>query len=136
MDRMIHTALNSMTNLSELQKINAQNLTNLSVPGFRKDLWGQAGTGYLKSGEEFSARAFSLSTGKSEFSFQQGSMDSTGIDTDIAILDQGWFIVQPPDGSALALSRRGDLSLNADGILINGSNEVILSDGQIGRAHV
>ena len=129
MDRMIHTALNSMTNLSELQKINAQNLTNLSVPGFRKDLWGQAGTGYLKSGEEFSARAFSLSTGKSEFSFQQGSMDSTGIDTDIAILDQGWFIVQPPDGSALALSRRGDLSLNADGILINGSNEVILSDG-------
>lgn len=129
MDRMIHTALNSMTNLAELQKVNAQNLTNLSVPGFRKDLWGQAGTGYLKSGEEFSARAFALSTGKSEFSLQQGAMDPTGIDTDIAILNNGWFIVQPPDGSAPALSRRGDLSLNGEGILVNGSNEVILSDG-------
>ncbi|MGA1178986.1 MAG: flagellar basal body rod protein FlgF [Marivivens sp.] len=129
MDRMIHTALNSMTNLAELQKVNAQNLTNLTVPGFRKDLWGQSGTGYLKSGEEFSARAFALSTGKSEFSLQQGAMDPTGNDTDIAILNNGWFIVQPPDGSAPALSRRGDLSLNGEGILVNGSNEVILSDG-------
>jgi flagellar basal-body rod protein FlgF len=129
MDRMIHTALNSMTNLAELQKVNAQNLTNMSVPGFRKDLWGQAGTGYLKSGEEFSARAFALSTGESEFSFQQGSMDPTGVDTDIAILNNGWFIVQPPDGSAPALSRRGDLSVNGEGILVNGSNEVVLSDG-------
>jgi flagellar basal-body rod protein FlgF len=129
MDRMIQTALNSMTNLAELQKVNAQNLTNLTVPGFRKDLWSQAGTGYLKSGEEFSARAFALSTGKSEFSLQQGAMDPTGNDTDIAILNNGWFIVQPPDGSAPALSRRGDLSLNGEGNLVNGSNEVILSDG-------
>lgn len=129
MDRMIHTALNSMRNLSELQKINAQNLTNMTVPGFRKDLWGQAGTAYLQSGDAPTARAFALSTGQSEFSKQLGAMDPTGIDTDIAIVDGGWFLVQPPDGSPPALSRRGDLSLNAEGILVNGSDEVVLSDG-------
>ena len=129
MDRMIHTALNSMRNLSELQKINAQNLTNMTVPGFRKDLWGQGGTGYLQAGQHASARAFALTTGKSEFSNQHGTMDPTGVDTDIAILEDGWFLVQPPDGSPPALSRRGDLSLNADGVLVNGSEEIVLSDG-------
>jgi flagellar basal-body rod protein FlgF len=128
MDRMIHTALNSMRNLSELQKINAQNMTNMTVPGFRKDLWGQAGTGYLQAGQDPSARAFALTTGQSEFSNQLGSMDPTGVDTDIAIVNDGWFIVQPPDGSPPALSRRGDLSVNAEGILVNGSDETVLSD--------
>ncbi|MBF9046395.1 flagellar biosynthesis protein FlgF [Rhodobacterales bacterium LSUCC0031] len=129
MDRMIHTALNSMRNLAELQKVNAQNLTNMTVPGFRKDLWGQSGTGYLQAGDTPTTRAFALTTGESEFSNQHGVMDPTGIETDVAILDDGWFLVQPPDGSPPALSRRGDLSLNADGILINGSNETVLSDG-------
>jgi flagellar basal-body rod protein FlgF len=129
MDRMIHTALNSMRNLSDLQKINAQNLTNMTVPGFRKDLWGQAGTGYLQAGQEPTARAFALTTGKSEFSFQVGSMNPTGVDTDLAIVDDGWFLVQPADGSPPALSRRGDLSVNAEGVLINGSDDVVLSDG-------
>lgn len=129
MDRMIHTALNSMNNLAQLQKVNAQNLTNMSVPGFRKDLWGQSGTGYLQAGNSPSTRAFALTTGKSEFSNQNGMMDPTGNDTDVAIMDDGWFLVQPPDGSPPALSRRGDLSLNADGVLINGSNEIVLSDG-------
>lgn len=129
MDRLIHTALNSMHNLAELQKINAQNLTNMTVPGFRKDLWGQAGTGYLQAGQGPSARAFALTTGKSEFSDQHGTMDPTGVDTDIAILNDGWFLVQPPDGSPPALTRRGDLSLNADGFLVNGTEEIVLSDG-------
>jgi len=129
MDRMIHTALNSMRNLSELQKVNAQNLTNMTVPGFRKDLWGQAGTGYLQAGQNPTARAFALTTGQSEFSNQIGSLDPTGVDTDVAIVDDGWFIVQPPDGAQPALSRRGDLSLNAEGVLVNGANETILSDG-------
>ncbi|MEY3004798.1 MAG: hypothetical protein RLZZ491_1974 [Pseudomonadota bacterium] len=129
MDRMIHTALNSMRNLSELQKVNAQNLTNMTVPGFRKDLWGQAGTGYLQADDTPSARAFALATGQSQFSYQMGAMDPTGNETDVAIVDDGWFIVDPPDGAPRALSRRGDLSLNADGVLINGSNETVLSDG-------
>lgn len=128
MDRMIHTALNSMRNLSELQKINAQNMTNMTVPGFRKDLWGQAGSGYLQSGQEPSARAFALSSGESEFSYQIGTMDPTGIETDVALIDDGWFLVQPPDGTPPALSRRGDFSVNADGFLVNGSDETVLSD--------
>lgn len=128
MDRMIHTALNSMRNLSELQKINAQNLTNMSVPGFRKDLWGQAGTGYLQAGQDPTARAFALTTGENEFSYQTGTMDPTGVDTDVALIDDGWFLVLPPDGAPPALSRRGDFSVNAEGFLVNGSNETVLSD--------
>lgn len=129
MDRMIYTAFNSMLNLAELQRVNAENLANATVPGFRKDLWGQVGTSYLQSGQQASARAFSLTSGDSEFSNQQGTIDPTGVDTDIALLNDGWFLVQPSDGTAQALSRRGDLSINADGVLVNGLDDIILSDG-------
>ncbi|MBO6775088.1 MAG: flagellar hook-basal body complex protein [Marinibacterium sp.] len=129
MDRMIYSALNSMLNLAELQRVNAENLSNISVPGFRKDHWGQVGTGYLQTGQQASARAFALISGDNEFSNQQGTMDPTGVDTDIALVNKGWFFVQPSDGSPQALSRRGDLSINADGLLVNGADEIILSDG-------
>ena len=35
MDRMIHVALNSLQNLRLDQRINAQNLANMNVSGFR-----------------------------------------------------------------------------------------------------
>ena len=38
MDRMIHTALNTLKNLSANRSVRAQNMSNLNVPGHRKDL--------------------------------------------------------------------------------------------------
>ena len=38
MDKYIHTVLNSINNLYENRFIQAQNLANVSVPGYRKDI--------------------------------------------------------------------------------------------------
>ena len=38
MDRMIHTALNTLNNLYMNRAVKSQNLSNLNVPGFRRDM--------------------------------------------------------------------------------------------------
>ena len=38
MDRSIYTALNSMSILRDNQSVTSQNLANVSVPGFQKDV--------------------------------------------------------------------------------------------------
>jgi flagellar basal-body rod protein FlgF len=46
----------------------------------------------------------------------------------VAVLNQGFFYIQPENGE-IALSRRGDLGLNAQNQLVNGVGDLVLSDG-------
>ena len=48
---MIHTALNSMHMITQNQSMNAQNLSNLNVPGYRRDLGVEFETAYLETKE-------------------------------------------------------------------------------------
>lgn len=126
MDRMIHTALNSLHNLRDARVISAQNLANLNVPGFRRDLANEGSARFLTALETQTSRAFQLERGNHAFSRQAGPMETTGDPMDVAIADQGFFYVQPPGGGEPALSRRGDLRLGPDGALLNGAGEAML----------
>ena len=46
---------------------------------------------------------------------------------DVAIKGDGYFIIQPADGE-VALSRRGDFKINAEGQLMDGEGSFILGD--------
>ena len=48
--------------------------------------------------------------------------------TDVAVLNEGFFYIQPENGQ-VALSRRGDLGVNAQNQLVNGIGDLVLSDG-------
>ena len=47
MDRMIHTALNTLNNLYMNRAVKSQNLSNLNVPGFRRDMGTTFSSGFL-----------------------------------------------------------------------------------------
>lgn len=128
MDRLIHTALNSLANLRDSRVIQAQNLANQTVPGFRRDLANEGDPRFLKALDEASARAFQTERGPHSFSSLPGTMSQTGQPLDVAIAEEGWFYIQP-DGGEPALSRRGDLRLTADGQLVNGAGEAMLDQG-------
>lgn len=128
MDRMIHTALNSLKNLQDIRHTMAHNLASIDVPGFRRDLNNDGGSAFVQAMDEASARAVNLETGKAGFSTKQGVLRQLGEDTDVALVSEGYFFVQPADGD-VALSRRGDLALNSEGFLVNGANELVLDDG-------
>ena len=100
MDRLIHTALNSLANLRDTRVTSAQNLANLAVPGFRRDLQNEGSAHFLNVLNTQSARAFQLERADNGFSRQAGPMDRTGDLMDLAIADRGFFYILPPEGSA------------------------------------
>ncbi|WP_298676210.1 flagellar basal body rod C-terminal domain-containing protein [uncultured Lentibacter sp.] len=127
MDRMIHTALNTLKNLHDVRSTTANNLSSVDIPGFRKDLPNDGGTAFIQSMDQASARAMNLETGKAGFSTRQGALRQLGSEMDIAVVSDGYLYVQPLNGE-IALSRRGDLSIDADGFLVNGAQERILNE--------
>ena len=130
MDKMIHTALNTLKNLSANRSVRAQNMSNINVPGHRKDLNTNFTSGFLHEVKQYDTRVFALHDGANGFSNKQGQLNPTGLETDIAINGPGFFIVQPKTGDP-ALSRRGDFSVSNTGLLVDGAGAKILSvDGE------
>ena len=125
---MIHTALNSLKNLHDIRQTTAQNLSSVDIPGFSKDLPNEGGSGFIEAMNTASARVMNLETGKAGFSDKQGALRQLGAQTDVAIMSEGYFFVQPKQGE-IALSRRGDFSINAEGFLMNGAQELMLDEG-------
>jgi flagellar hook protein FlgE len=56
-------------------------------------------------------------------SFAQGGLQTTGVNTNLAINGDGFFILRAPSGSnSPVYTRNGDFSLNQNGLLYDGSN--------------
>ena len=81
MDKMIHTALNTLKNLSANRSVRAQNMSNLNVPGHRKDLNTNFTSGFLHQAKQFDTRVFAIHDGGNGFSNKQGQLNPTGQET-------------------------------------------------------
>lgn len=128
MDRLIHTALNSISNLRDQRVSSSNNLANMNVPGFRRDLPNEGRAFYIGSDDSLTSRSMQLEKGPYAFSSAAGFLDQTGEQMDVAIADKGFFYVEPESGDGPALTRRGDLHVRPDGSLVNGAGEAMLSD--------
>lgn len=64
----------------------------------------------------------------------QGPLESTGNELDLAIEGEGFFMVRPltsQDGDRLRLTRDGRFTLNAEGRLVNQAGLLVLDDRQL-----
>ena len=114
MDRMIYTALNSLSNSRFDQRVNAQNLANLNVPGFKKDLSTVRASTFLANMDQYQSRYFAQASQETLFSSQNGAIQRTDERMDFAIREEGYFFIEPKNGADIALSRRGDFAITAD----------------------
>ena len=128
MDRMIHLALNSLKNLRVDQRINAQNLANLQVPGFKKDMPITRSSAFLSAMDQYNSRIFTTTDDKLRFSDEEGYIERTEGNLDFAIRGPGYFFINPKTGGDPALSRRGDLTLLPDGELVDGAGNRMLDN--------
>ena len=126
MDRSIYTALNSMSILRDNQSVTSQNLANVSVPGFQKDVQINFSSVYLDRDKGIDPRVMALQE-PGGFDNTPGPMSQTGSPMDVAIDGNGFFIVQPSSGGKIAMSRRGDFGVSANGILTDGTGTKPLS---------
>lgn len=125
MDRLIHTALNSLNIVKDNTFIRSNNLANSSVPGYRSDYQLKtSGTAFLENMDSHMTRGLSVKDDTNLFDASSGAMSETGNPLDVAIRDNGYFITSSPQGNSL--TRRGDFILGANGILTNGANAIIL----------
>jgi flagellar basal-body rod protein FlgF len=59
--------------------------------------------------------------------FSSGSLKNTGNDFDLALVGDGFFCVQKPDG--IHYTRKGNFTLNQDGVLVTGNGFPVVGDG-------
>ncbi len=126
MDKLIYTAFNTVNNIYDNRAVRAQNLANIAVPGYKRDLGAKSvGTAFLDNMDTLQSRAMAIQDDNNYFSTAPGSLSQTDIDTDIAISGDGYFIVQGLGEPSL--SRRGDLRVSNENLLENGTSQKILN---------
>lgn len=125
MDRMIFTALNALAGNRDARISQAQNLANMQVPGYRRDLPSDGQTRFLEQAGGLDVRAFQVEGGVTLVSQAPGELRQTGGDFDVAVDGAGWLYAQP-EGGAPALTRRGDLVRDREGVLRNGAGDAML----------
>jgi len=121
------------------QELTANNVSNVSTPGYKKDSM------FTK---ELSRAESKMSIKKSDWQqpispeiyvdFQSGAFDRTGNALDLAIDGDGFFTIQLEDGST-AITRNGSFTVNREGLLSVPGGGIVLADGgavEIGNGQV
>lgn len=127
MDKLLYIASQGANQNMNSLALRANNLANATTTGFKADL--EQARAIQAYGNGMPTRVFSM-TEKPSHNFESGMMKLTGRDLDLAIEGDGWFVVQDKDGQE-ALTRNGNLTVSASGILQNMSGQNIV--GQSGQ---
>lgn len=117
----MYSGLSGLNRFGEAMSVVGDNIANINTTGFKyssvhfEDLIAQliptgAGPGQVGRGSRISE----VST-----VWQQGSLENSADDVDVAISGTGFLVVKDPLNQALYYTRDGNFSLNNDGYLIN-----------------
>lgn len=119
--------LHAMQMLSRAQEVTANNLANINTPGFKGDkLFFRMFT------EEVDGRMMSTTVPMQRVIFEQGILEATGNDFDLAINGEGFFMVED-DGNEF-LTRNGRFHFDSNGYLRNEQGAQVV--GQGGEIHM
>ncbi|MGK6311151.1 flagellar basal-body rod protein FlgF [Variovorax sp. DT-64] len=125
MDRMLYVAMSGAKQAMEQQASVANNMANVSTPGFRAQVNSFRAVPVV--GEEPTTRAFVVTTTPGA-DFSHGPLTQTGRDLDVAVHGDGWLVVQTPDGGE-AYTRVGNLQVGADGQLLTMGARPVVGEG-------
>ena len=125
MDRLIYTAFTAMDSAMNRQRAVANNLANVSTPGFKAEEFAVT-PATLKS-EHLEVRALAQGAVRGA-NLDAGRVIPTGRTLDIAVRGDTMLALQMPDGGEV-YTRRGDLHITADGVLQNGDRLPVMGEG-------
>jgi flagellar basal-body rod protein FlgF len=124
-DREIYLSMSGAKAALARQDVLANNLANASTNGFRAALTAFRAVPVLGSGA--STRVYSLESTPG-YSDQQGPVQQTGRNLDVAMMGNTWLGVQGLDGTE-AYTRAGSLTVNSEGVLVTQSGLQVNGDG-------
>ncbi len=125
----IYKAASSMIPRIKQQEITANNIANASTAGYKKD------SVFLK---ELNALKKSQLPRRSDWEqpmidqiyvdYSQGVMDRTGNVLDVAIVGNGFFVLENPENGERIFTRNGNFSADTDGFLVNSEGFRVMAD--------
>ena len=125
MDRMLYVAMSGAKETLVAQANASNNLANANTTGFLADLNQFRSMPVFGAGHPTRVYAMDERPGTS---FEFGSVQQTGRDLDVAVKDGGWIAVQGRDGGE-AYTRRGDLKVDENGLLLTGNDLPVMGNG-------
>jgi len=125
MDRMIWTAVTGMSASMARQRMIASNMANAQTIGFRAEI--MRATPMTLKGPSLESRAMTDASVHGAI-MTAGAMTPTGRALDVALQGDALLTVQAADGTE-AYTRRGDLSVSPNGLLVNGEGYPVMNDG-------
>jgi flagellar basal-body rod protein FlgF len=125
MDRMLYVAMSGAKETLIAQANANNNLANSNTTGFLADLNQFRSMPVFGAGHPTRVYAMDERPGTD---FGHGSIQYTGRNLDVAAKDGGWIAVQAPDG-AEAYTRRGDLRVDQNGLLLTGNGLPVVGNG-------
>jgi flagellar basal-body rod protein FlgF len=122
---MLYVAMSGAKQAMEQQASVANNMANVSTPGFRAQV--NAFRAVPVVGPEAQTRAFTVAATPGA-DFSHGPLTETGRELDVAVRGDGWLVVQTPDGGE-AYTRVGNLQVGADGQVSTMGGLPVVGDG-------
>lgn len=127
MDRLTYTAYTAMDSAMNRQRAVANNLANVSTPGFKAEEFA-VNPATLK-GDSHEVRSMAQGAVRG-VNLDAGFVKQTGRSLDIAMRGDALMALQAGDGSEV-YTRRGDLRLTAGGVLENGDGLPVMGEGGV-----
>lgn len=131
----LFSGISGLSNLGNAMQIIGDNISNVNTVAFKgssftfQDLLSQ--NMFTRAGTSQVGRGTALSDIYA--TFEQGSFESTGNTTDLAIGGDGFFAVREPSSNSLYYTRAGNFRFDRDGNMINPEGYVVQGwevDGQ------
>ncbi|MBP5359031.1 MAG: flagellar hook-basal body complex protein, partial [Treponema sp.] len=131
MMRSLYSGVSGLQNHQTRMDVIGNNISNVNTYGFKKgrvdfqDMISQQISGASRPGEEVGGVnpkevGLGMSIASIDTIFTQGTLQSTGVSTDIAIQGNGFFLRK--SGEESFYTRNGSFGLDRDGTLVNPAN--------------
>jgi flagellar basal-body rod protein FlgF len=127
MDRLVFTSNATIKEQATARQVLVNDLANVSTVGF-KSSYDVALKTVKVEGAGFDSRYQAQAVARDQIRLTPGPVMATGRPLDIALAETAVMTVQAPNGD-IAFTRRGDLKVNPQGQLENGSGHLVLGNG-------
>lgn len=113
MDRLLYTAMTGAIHTMNQQATTSHNLANVTTTGFRAQVDSFRAVPVISEGSPTRDFVVDAEVGTD---FRLGALQQTGRVLDLALLNNGWLVVDMPDGTE-AYTRNGSLITTPEGLL-------------------
>ena len=132
--RSLTSAISGLQNFQERMDVIGNNIANVNTTGFKSartefaDSFSQtlqfssAGSG-ASSGTSSIQIGAGVTTAAIKNQYTQGALSRTGVQTDLAVAGEGFFIVRDPVSATQFATRAGDFRLDESGYLVTNTGQ-------------